>query len=74
MNCLQLYTMVVSIISCFLLKVVESNDFGISSILPGGNNNNNNNINGSCRLVMEKNEWAAGCIPAVNFVVKLVSR
>lgn len=25
-----------------------------------------------CRLVMEKNEWAAGCIPAVNFVVKLV--
>ena len=23
-----------------------------------------------CRLVMEKNEWAAGCIPAVNFVVK----
>lgn len=28
--------------------------------------------NGSrCRLVMEKNEWAEGCIPAVNFVVKM---
>ena len=26
-----------------------------------------------CRLVMEKNEWAAGCIPAVNFVVKCKS-
>jgi hypothetical protein len=25
-----------------------------------------------CRIVIEQNEWAAGCIPAVNFVVKLV--
>ena len=24
-----------------------------------------------CHLVVEKNEWAAGCVPAVNFVVKL---
>jgi len=24
-----------------------------------------------CHLVIEKNEWAAGCVPAVNFVVKL---
>lgn len=34
---------------------------------------NDNVSNGSvCRLVTEKNEWAFGCIPAVNFVVKLV--
>jgi len=26
-----------------------------------------------CSLAMEKHEWAAGCIPAVNFVVKLVN-
>ncbi|KAL7507964.1 hypothetical protein ACHAXN_005058 [Cyclotella atomus] len=25
-----------------------------------------------CSIILEKNEWAAGCIPAVNFVVKLV--
>ncbi|KAL3799163.1 hypothetical protein HJC23_002291 [Cyclotella cryptica] len=29
------------------------------------------NSNG-CRIIIEKNEWAVGCIPAVNFVVKLV--
>jgi hypothetical protein len=29
------------------------------------------NSNG-CRIIIEKNEWATGCIPAVNFVVKLV--
>jgi hypothetical protein len=29
-------------------------------------------VDGECRIIMEKNEWAAGCIPAVNFVVKLV--
>ena len=74
MTCLQLYSMLlISIISCFLLNAVESNDFGIGSII--GNNNNNNNVNaGACRLVSTTNEWAAGCIPAVNFVVKLVSR
>lgn len=39
----------------------------------GNNNNNNNNNSGSgCRLLIEKNEWDSGCIPAVNFVVKLV--
>lgn len=32
----------------------------------------NINIGYGCRLVIEKNEWASGCIPAVNFVVKLV--
>ena len=47
-------------------NVVESNDF-MSNIINGGGNGS------GCRLVMEKNEWAAGCIPAVNFVVKLVS-
>ena len=37
-----------------------------------GNNNNNNNSGSGCRLIIEKNEWDSGCIPAVNFVVKLV--
>lgn len=35
-------------------------------------NNNNNNSGSGCRLIIEKNEWDSGCIPAVNFVVKLV--
>ena len=40
---------------------------------PFTNNNGGTNNNGSgCRLLIEKNEWASGCIPAVNFVVKLV--
>jgi hypothetical protein len=38
----------------------------------GGTNNYNNNGGSGCRLLIEKNEWASGCIPAVNFVVKLV--
>lgn len=36
------------------------------------NNEDSGNINGTgCRLVMDP-VWATGCIPAVNFVVKLV--
>mmetsp|Transcript_18054 Transcript_18054/g.25617 ORF Transcript_18054/g.25617 Transcript_18054/m.25617 type:complete len:152 (-) Transcript_18054:219-674(-) len=33
---------------------------------------NHINLGFGCRMVIEKNEWASGCIPAVNFVVKLV--
>ena len=62
---LQLQTIL--LFYCCMRNVVESNDF-MSNIINGGGNGS------GCRLVMEKNEWAAGCIPAVNFVVKLVSR
>merc|ERR1719356_91235 len=32
----------------------------------------NSTYSGSgCQLVIEKNEWASGCVPAVNFVVRL---
>mmetsp|Transcript_23580 Transcript_23580/g.38282 ORF Transcript_23580/g.38282 Transcript_23580/m.38282 type:complete len:159 (+) Transcript_23580:66-542(+) len=55
---------------CYCLNLVESNENGISGII-GGDRGGGNGGSG-CRLVMEKNEWAAGCIPAVNFVVKLV--
>ncbi|KAL7535012.1 hypothetical protein ACHAXR_006212 [Thalassiosira sp. AJA248-18] len=51
----------------FRLRGVKSTDIGIGGIISGGGNGGS-----ACRLVMEKNEWAAGCIPAVNFVVKLV--
>ena len=40
---------------------VESNDFGISGLIYNNNNNNGNSGSG-CRLVMEKNEWASGCM------------
>jgi len=59
---LQLYTL---FSQC--LQVVESID-GISGIINGGGNGGTS----GCRLVTEKNEWATGCIPAANFVVKLV--
>mmetsp|Transcript_11669 Transcript_11669/g.17872 ORF Transcript_11669/g.17872 Transcript_11669/m.17872 type:complete len:169 (+) Transcript_11669:39-545(+) len=56
----------ISLLPCTLASDNEilnpfTNGFNINIIGAGG-----------CRLVIEKNEWASGCIPAVNFVVKLV--
>mmetsp|Transcript_12508 Transcript_12508/g.27363 ORF Transcript_12508/g.27363 Transcript_12508/m.27363 type:complete len:180 (+) Transcript_12508:48-587(+) len=54
----------------------NSNNGGSSSSSTSSSSSNvgsSNNIGvGGCRIIMDKNEWAAGCIPAVNFVVKLV--
>ena len=47
------------IIHC--IDVAESNDGGIGGIINGVGGNNNGGSSG-CRLVMEKNEWAAGCM------------
>ncbi|KAL7525551.1 hypothetical protein ACHAWF_001419 [Thalassiosira exigua] len=58
--------LVQALLSC--LQSVDCNDSGTGGLLGGGGNGNG----AGCRLVIEKNEWAAGCIPAVNFVVKLV--
>lgn len=49
------------ILSSNFCLVVESNDFGISGLIYNNNNNNGNSGSG-CRLVMEKNEWASGCM------------
>lgn len=55
-----------------LMLLLQSSDAIDENILNPFTNNNNNNSGNGCRLSIEKNEWASGCIPAVNFVVKLV--
>jgi len=64
------------IISFIPVSVSAANDDGGNTILGGfgGGFGSNGSTNGSsgCRLIVERNEWAAGCIPAVNFVVRLV--
>ena len=58
------FTLLLLCILSFNFCLVESNDFGISGLIYNNNNNNNNNGNSGsgCRLVMEKNEWASGCM------------
>eukprot|EP00984_Skeletonema_dohrnii_P000189 scaffold59_cov133-Skeletonema_dohrnii-CCMP3373.AAC.14 len=65
----HLYLLVLSLLG--LLQCALASDIEILNPFSNGFNNNNNNGSG-CRLLIEKNEWASGCIPAVNFVVKLV--
>ncbi|KAL9179958.1 hypothetical protein ACHAXT_007928 [Thalassiosira profunda] len=55
-----------SLLGCFI--AAASND--IIGIINGGGGGGSGGS--GCRLVVEKNEWAAGCIPAVNFLVKLI--
>jgi len=66
----HLYLLVLSLLG--LLQRTLASDIEILNPFTNGFNNNNNNNGSGCRLLIEKNEWALGCIPAVNFVVKLV--
>ena len=56
------FTLLVLCILSSNFCLVESNDFGISGLIYNNNNNNNGNSGSGCRLVMEKNEWASGCM------------
>ncbi|KAL7465202.1 hypothetical protein ACHAXS_005539 [Conticribra weissflogii] len=70
------YFVVNLIVSLIPVIVSAANDDGGNTVLGGfgGGSGGTGSANGfsGCRLIVERNEWAAGCIPAVNFVVRLV--
>ncbi|KAL7497443.1 hypothetical protein ACHAWT_005626 [Skeletonema menzelii] len=68
---IHLYLLLLSLLLGLLQCTLASENEILNPFTNGFNSNNNNNGSG-CRLLIEKNEWASGCIPAVNFVVKLV--
>ena len=69
----QHYLLLLSLLLGLLPGTVASEIENIASEIENLNpfTNGFNNPFG-CRLIVDKNEWASGCIPAVNFVVKLV--